>query len=167
MGALAGTWLLSGIIPAMIYYGIQIARPGLFLPACVLICTLISLVSGSSWSTSATIGIALVGIGKALGLPASMVAGAVISGAYFGDKLSPLSDTTNLAPAMAGGDLFNHIKYMIYTTLPSIIITLIVFVILGLNFSTGGEVDTSSLKKAITEKFNINLWLILVPISVI
>ena len=167
VGALAGTWLLSGIIPAMIYYGIQIARPGLFLPACVLICTLISLVSGSSWSTSATIGIALVGIGKALGLPASMVAGAVISGAYFGDKLSPLSDTTNLAPAMAGGDLFNHIKYMIYTTLPSIIITLIVFVILGLNFSTGGEVDTSSLKKAITEKFNINLWLILVPISVI
>ncbi|MBB12592.1 MAG: Na+/H+ antiporter NhaC [Flavobacteriaceae bacterium] len=167
VGALAGTWLLSGIIPAMIYYGIQIANPSFFLPACVLICTLISLATGSSWSTSATVGIALIGIGKALGLPAGMIAGAVISGAYFGDKLSPLSDTTNLAPAMAGGELFTHIKYMLYTTLPSIVITLFVFVVFGLTFTTSGEVDVSNFKNAIAEKFNINPWLFLVPVLLI
>ena len=167
VGALAGTWLLSGIIPAMIYYGLQIANPSFFLPACVLISALVSLATGSSWSTSATIGIALVGIGKALGLPMGMVAGAVISGAYFGDKLSPLSDTTNLAPAMAEGELFTHIRYMLYTTLPSIIITLIIFVILGWGFATTGEVDTSTLSVSIREKFNINLWLFIVPLAVI
>ena len=167
VGALAGTWLVSGIIPAMIYYGIQIANPSFFLPACVLICTLISLATGSSWSTSATVGIALIGIGKALGLPADMIAGAVISGAYFGDKLSPLSDTTNLAPAMAGGELFTHIRYMLYTTLPSIVITLFVFVVFGLTFSTSGEIDTSNFKNAIAEKFNINPWLFLVPVLLV
>jgi NhaC family Na+:H+ antiporter len=166
VGALGGTWLLSGIIPAMIYYGLQIANPSFFLPACVLISALVSLATGSSWSTSATIGIALIGIGKALGLPMGMVAGAVISGAYFGDKLSPLSDTTNLAPAMAEGELFTHIRYMLYTTLPSIIITLIIFVILGWGFATG-EVDTSTLSVSIREKFNINLWLFIVPLAVI
>ena len=167
VGALAGTWLVSGIIPAMIYYGIQIANPSFFLPACVLICTLISLATGSSWSTSATVGIALIGIGKALGLPAGMIAGAVISGAYFGDKLSPLSDTTNLAPAMAGGELFTHIRYMLYTTMPSIVITLFVFVVFGLTFSTSGEIDTSNFKNAIAEKFNINPWLFLVPVLLV
>ena len=167
VGALAGTWLVSGIIPAMIYYGIQIANPSFFLPACVLICTLISLATGSSWSTSATVGIALIGIGKALGLPADMIAGAVISGAYFGDKLSPLSDTTNLATAMAGGELFTHIRYMLYTTLPSIVITLFVFVVFGLTFSTSGEIDTSNFKNAIAEKFNINPWLFLVPVLLV
>ena len=164
VGALAGTWLVSGIIPAMIYYGIQIANPSFFLPACVLICTLISLATGSSWSTSATVGIALIGIGRALGLPAGMIAGAVISGAYFGDKLSPLSDTTNLAAAMAGSELFTHIRYMLYTTLPTITITLFIFVMFGLTFSYSGEIDTSSLKNAIAEKFNINAWLFLVPV---
>ena len=167
VGALAGTWLVSGIIPAMIYYGIQIANPSFFLPACVLICTLISLATGSSWSTSATVGKALIGIGKALGLPADMIAGAVISGAYFGDKLSPLSDTTNLAPAMAGGELFTHIRYMLYTTMPSIVITLFVFVVFGLTFSTSGEIDTSNFKNAIAEKFNINPWLFLVPVLLV
>ena len=167
VGALAGTWLLSGIIPAMIYYGLQIANPVFFLPTCVLICTLISLATGSSWSTSATVGIALVGIGKALGLPAGMVAGAVISGAYFGDKLSPLSDTTNLAPAMAGSELFTHIRYMLYTTLPTIIITLLAFVVLGFGFTTNGEIDVVAYKSAIAEKFNINLWLFIVPLGVI
>jgi len=127
VGALAGTWLISGIIPAMIYYGLQILHPDIFLPACIIICAIISLVTGSSWTTSATVGIALIGIGTVLQIPSGMVAGAVISGAYFGDKLSPLSDTTNLAPAMAGGELFSHIRYMTYTTIPSIIITLIVF----------------------------------------
>ncbi len=167
VGALSGTWLLSGIIPAMIDYGLQIANPRFFLPACVLISALVSLATGSSWSTSATIGIALIGIGKALDLPVGMVAGAVISGAYFGDKLSPLSDTTNLAPAMAGSELFNHIRYMLYTTLPCIVITLLLFIFLGWSFSSSGEVDTSFLSESIREKFNITPWLFLVPLTVI
>ena len=167
VGALAGTWLLSGIIPAMIDYGLQIANPRFFLPACVLISALVSLATGSSWSTSATIGIALIGIGKALDLPVGMVAGAVISGAYFGDKLSPLSDTTNLAPAMAGGELFAHIRYMLYTTMPSIVITLLIFIVLGWGFSSSGDVDTSQLSESIREKFNISPWLFLVPLVVI
>ena len=167
VGALAGTWLLSGIIPAMIDYGLQIANPRFFLSSCVLICALVSLATGSSWSTSATIGIALIGIGKAFGLPMGMVAGAIISGAYFGDKLSPLSDTTNLAPAISGGKLFAHIRYMIYTTIPSILITLIVFTILGWNFSVSGDVETQALSQTIREKFNINSWLFIVPASVL
>ena len=167
VGALAGTWLLSGIIPAMIYYGLQIIHPSVFLPACIVICAIISLATGSSWTTSATVGIALIGIGRAMDLPVGMVAGAVISGAYFGDKLSPLSDTTNLSPAMAGGSLFTHIRYMTLTTLPSIIITFLVFVILGINQTSNGNVDTLSLITAITDKFNISLWLFVVPLSVI
>ncbi len=167
VGALAGTWLISGIIPAMIYYGLQILHPSVFLPACIIICAIISLSTGSSWTTSATVGIALIGIGTVLQIPAGMVAGAVISGAYFGDKLSPLSDTTNLAPAMAGGELFTHIRYMTYTTVPSIIITLFVFLILSLTQDTAGAADTESLMLAIKEKFTINLWLFLVPATVI
>ena len=167
VGSLSGTWLLSGVIPAMIDYGLQIANPRFFLPACVLITALVSLATGTSWSTSATIGIALIGIGKALELPVGMVAGAIISGAYFGDKLSPLSDTTNLAPAMAGGELFTHIRYMLYTTLPSISITLLFFIFLGWSFSDSGEVDTSLLSESIREKFNISPWLFLVPLTVI
>ena len=167
VGALAGTWLLSGIIPAMIYYGLQIIHPSVFLPACIVICAIISLATGSSWTTSATVGIALIGIGRAMDLPVGIVAGAVISGAYFGDKLSPLSDTTNLAPAMAGGSLFTHIRYMTLTTLPSITITFLVFLVLGLTQTSNGNVDTFSLLNAITDKFNISLWLFVVPLSVI
>ena len=167
VGALSGTWLISGIIPAMIYYGLQILHPSIFLPACIVICALISISTGSSWTTSATVGIALIGIGSVLKIPLGMVAGAIISGAYFGDKLSPLSDTTNLAPAMAGGDLFNHIKYMTYTTVPSILITLIVFSILNLTQNYTVLPDTGDLLAAIKEKFTINFWLFLVPISVI
>ena len=167
VGALTGTWLLSGIIPAMIDFGLQIANPRFFLPACALISALVSLATGSSWSTSATIGIALIGIGKALDLPVGMVAGAVISGAYFGDKLSPLSDTTNLAPAMAGSELFAHIRYMLLTTLPCIVITLLLFIVLGWSFSSSGEVNTSFLSESIRKKFNITPWLFLVPLIVI
>ena len=167
VGALAGTWLLSGIIPTMIDYGLKIANPRFFLPVCVLTAALVSLATGSSWSTTATIGIALIGIGKALGFPVGMVAGAVISGAYFGDKLSPLSDTTNLAPAMSGGDLFTHIQYMLFTTLPSIVITLFVFFILGWGFQVTETVNTSTLVNATHEKFNISFWLFLVPLIVI
>jgi len=167
VGALAGTWLLSGIIPAMIYYGLQILHPSIFLPACIVICAIISIATGSSWTTSATVGIALIGIGRALEIPVGMVAGAVISGAYFGDKLSPLSDTTNLAPAMAGSDLFTHIRYMTHTTVPSIIITLIVFLILGFFQNTTGAADTDILLTSIKESFTINLGLFLVPVLVI
>ena len=167
VGALSGTWLISGIIPAMIYYGLQILHPSIFLPACVVICAIISISTGSSWTTSATVGIALIGIGSVLKIPLGMVAGAIISGAYFGDKLSPLSDTTNLAPAMAGGELFNHIKYMTYTTVPSILFTLIVFSILNLTQNYNVLPDTGDLLGAIREKFTINFWLFLVPITVI
>ena len=167
VGALAGTWLISGVIPAMIYYGLQILHPSIFLPACVIICALISLATGSSWTTSATVGIALIGIGKALGIPVGMVAGAVLSGAYFGDKLSPLSDTTNLAPAMAGADLFTHIRYMTHTTVPSILVTLIVFIFLSIGFSGDGAANSQELLAAMNEVFTINLLLFIVPIIVI
>ncbi len=167
VGALAGTWLVSGIIPTMIYYGLQILNPTIFLPACVIICSVISVATGSSWTTSATVGIALIGIAKALDIPLSMTAGAILSGAYFGDKLSPLSDTTNLAPAMAGTDLFTHIRYMILTTVPTITITLLLFVIIGLNLDVSGDTDTSSILNAIQDSFNINPWLFVIPSIVI
>ncbi|WP_047245599.1 Na+/H+ antiporter NhaC [Maribacter thermophilus] len=168
VGALAGTWLISGIIPAMIYYGLQILNPTIFLAACVIICSIISVATGSSWTTSATVGIALIGIGEALGISLGMTAGAVLSGAYFGDKLSPLSDTTNLAPAMAGGELFSHIKYMTLTTVPTILVTLLIFVIIGFNIDTSGqEPDIAAILNSIDSTFNINGWLFIVPIVVI
>lgn len=167
VGALAGTWLVSGIIPAMIYYGLQILNPTIFLGASIIICAIISIATGSSWTTSATVGIALIGIGSALGISLGMTAGAVLSGAYFGDKLSPLSDTTNLAPAMAGGDLFTHINYMLFTTIPTIVVTIIVFTIIGLNLDTSGEADVDSILASIDMSFNISGWLFIVPLVVI
>lgn len=163
VGALAGTWLVSGIIPAMVYYGLQVLSPAIFLPASVVIAGIISVATGSSWTTSATVGIALVGIGTALGIPTGMIAGAVISGAYFGDKMSPLSDTTNLAPAMAGTDLFTHIRYMTLTTIPSITITIIVFSIISLNIDTTGTADISGLLHTIKNTFNTTPYLFIVP----
>ena len=167
VGALAGTWLISGIIPAMIYYGLQILNPTIFLAACVIICAIISIATGSSWTTSATVGIALVGIGDALGISLGMTAGAALSGAYFGDKLSPLSDTTNLAPAMAGGELFSHIKYMTLTTIPTIVVTLLIFIIIGFNLDTSGTADTNLILASIEASFDINGWLFIVPAVVI
>jgi len=167
VGALSGTWLASGIIPAMIYYGLDILHPSYFLAACVVICAIISIATGSSWTTSATVGIALVGIANALDISTGMTAGAVLSGAYFGDKMSPLSDTTNLAPAMAGGELFSHIRYMALTTVPTITVTLIVFITIGLFQDVSGEADTATIQSAIKESFNINGWLFLVPLAVI
>lgn len=167
VGSLAGTWLISGIIPTMIYYGLQILNPTIFLAACVIICAVISVATGSSWTTSATVGIALIGIADALGVPLGMTAGAILSGAYFGDKISPMSDTTNLAPAMAGTDLFTHIRYMLYTTVPTIIISLIVFIILGLNLETKGSADTHLIIESIEASINVSPWLFLVPIIVI
>ncbi len=164
IGALAGGWLISGVIPAFVYYGVQVLDASYFLPAAIVISAIVSLATGSSWNTTATIGLALLGIGTALGFSAPMTAGAVISGAYFGDKMSPLSDTTNLAPGMAGTDLFTHIRYMTYTTVPSILITLIVFTIMGLytdvGATTGGALNISD---AIQERFNITPWLMIVP----
>ena len=167
VGALAGTWLVSGIIPAMVYYGLQVLSPEIFLPASVIIAAIISIATGSSWTTSATVGIALVGIGTALGIYPGMIAGAVISGAYFGDKMSPLSDTTNLAPAMAGTDLFTHIRYMALTTVPTIVITLIVFGIISANIETTGDADITGLLATIDNTFNITPWLFAVPLIVI
>ncbi|WP_178988141.1 Na+/H+ antiporter NhaC [Winogradskyella schleiferi] len=167
VGALAGTWLVSGVIPAMVYYGLQVLSPGIFLPASVIIAAVISIATGSSWTTSATVGIALVGIGTALGINSGMIAGAVISGAYFGDKMSPLSDTTNLAPAMAGTDLFTHIRYMALTTIPTIIVTLIVFAIISASIAPTGNADISNLLTSIDETFNTSAWLFLVPAAVI
>lgn len=167
VGSLAGTWLVSGIIPTMIYYGLQLLNPTIFLAATVIICSVISVATGSSWTTSATVGIALIGIAEALGISVGMTAGAILSGAYFGDKMSPLSDTTNLAPAMAGTDLFTHIRYMTFTTVPTIIITLIVFVILGLTIEPVGTADTSTILASIDSAFNITPWLFVVPVLVI
>tara|TARA_B100000989_G_scaffold261279_1_gene212239 strand:+ start:1250 stop:2710 length:1461 start_codon:yes stop_codon:yes gene_type:complete len=167
VGALAGTWMISGIIPSMVYYGLKILDPIIFLPACIIICSIISVATGSSWTTSATVGIALVGIGKAIGIPAGMVGGSVIAGAYFGDKLSPLSDTTNLAAAISNVDLFKHIKYLTYTTIPSISITLIVFIILGIYQTSNGMTDNSFLIETIENTFNISLALFIVPIIVL
>ena len=168
IGSLAGTWLLSGVVPAMIYYGLQVLNPTIFLVAATIVCAIVSVATGSSWTTAATVGIALIGIGTALGLSPGMVAGAIISGAYFGDKMSPLSDTTNLAPAMVGSDLFTHIRYMAYTTVPSFTITLIIFLIIGLTQdSSGTTASTQEILEAINGSFYISPVLFLVPIAVI
>lgn len=157
VGMLIGMWIISGVVPAMIYYGIQIVNPTWFLPVTCIVCGFVSLATGSSWSTGGTVGIALMGIGKAIGMPEGMVAGAIISGAYFGDKLSPLSDTTNLAPAMAGTDLFTHVRYMLYTTVPSMILALLGFTILGFSYGAT-ELDMTSINQ-ITETLDKNFWI--------
>jgi Na+:H+ antiporter, NhaC family len=164
IGALSGTWLLSGIVPAMIYYGLKILNPTIFLFAACVVCCIVSLATGSSWSTVATVGIALLGIGKTLGISEPVIAGAIISGAYFGDKMSPLSDTTNLAPAMAGTDLFTHVRYMIYTTTPTLIITLLIFLVWGFTLDTNvSATETDAVLAAIDKTFNLNPLLFIVP----
>ena len=167
IGALTGTWLISGIVPAMIYYGLKILNPEIFLFASCIICAIVSLASGSSWSTIATVGIALLGIGNVLGISEGLIAGSIISGAYFGDKLSPLSDTTNLAAAMSGTNLFTHIKYMMYTTIPSYTITLIIFFLIGISLEITSNQNINELLLSLDYTFNINLWLFLVPLTVI
>lgn len=168
IGALSGAWMISGVIPAMIYYGVDIMHPSYFLLASVILCAIVSLATGSSWSTVATVGVAIIGVGNAFGLNQGLVAGAVISGAYFGDKMSPLSDTTNLAPAIAGTDLFTHIRYMVYTTVPTLILTLLIFGAIGLFLLTGDTVvDTEFIKRGIGNSFHITPWLLLVPVFLI
>jgi Na+:H+ antiporter, NhaC family len=164
IGSLAGTWMISGVVPMLIYYGLQILDPKIFLFATVVICSVVSLATGSSWSTVATIGVALLGIGITIGIKEGIVAGAIISGAYFGDKMSPLSDTTNLAPAMAGTDLFTHIRYMVFTTGPTMLITLILFLIIGFNYDFGGtNTNVDNVLASIKETFYISPILLLVP----
>ena len=169
IGALTGTWLLAGIIPAFIHYGLQILEPSIFLFAACVVCAMLSLATGSSWGTIGTVGIALIGIGSALGIHEGWVAGAIISGAYFGDKLSPLSDTTNLAPAVAGTDLITHIKYMTITTVPSIAIALLVFLIVGFTGVSESKdlVYNEIFSEVISSKFNIHLGLFIAPVIVL
>ncbi len=168
IGALSGAWLISGIVPTMIYYGLEILNPTFFLVAACVISAIVAVATGSSWSTVATVGVALLGIGNALGIENAMSAGAIISGAYFGDKMSPLSDTTNLAPAMAGTDLFTHIRYMALTTIPSILLTLIIFMVLGFSISTdNSEIGALQMSQVISENFVISPWLLLVPLGVV
>jgi len=168
IGSLAGTWMVSGVVPMLIYYGLEILHPKIFLFAAVVICALVSVSTGSSWSTVATIGVALLGIGKALGFNDAMIAGAIISGAYFGDKMSPLSDTTNLAPAVAGTDLFTHVRYMVHTTVPSLILTMVIFLIIGFTIDLQGVTTSAdAVQAAIKEKFNVTPVLLLVPAMLI
>ena len=170
VGILIGTWIIGGIVPSMIYWGLNLLSPSIFLVATTLICSIVSISTGSSWTTVGTIGIALLGIGSALGIPNSIIAGAIISGAYFGDKMSPLSDTTNLAPAMAGTNLFDHIKHMLYTTIPALLISLLIYTILGMKYA-GSQIDTgqiTEIQNTLLNSFNtLSPFLFLVPVGVI
>jgi len=169
VGTMIGTWILGGVVPSMIFYGLKVLSPGIFLVATLIICSIVSLGTGSSWSTAGTVGVALVGVGQGLGIPVAMVAGAIISGAYFGDKMSPLSDTTNLAPAVAGTDLFSHIRHMVYTTAPGYVLSVILFGLLGTRFS-GGVLETGNVETILStlkSNFFVNPILLLAPLLVI
>ena len=164
VGMLSGSWMISGIVPTLIYYGVQIMSPQFFLVSACVICALVSLLSGSSWTTIATIGVALLGISHALGISEAWTAGAIISGAYFGDKMSPLSDTTILASSTTGTDLFVHIRYMMLTTMPTFLISLVIFFAAGLGNSDGAELQVSQYTEGLSQTFNISLWTLLVPL---
>ena len=164
VGMLSGSWMISGIVPTLIYYGVQVMSPQFFLVSACVICALVSLLSGSSWTTIATIGVALIGISHALGISEAWTAGAIISGAYFGDKMSPLSDTTILASSATGTDLFTHIRYMMLTTTPTFTITLVIFLFAGLGLGEGTELQVNQYTEGLSRTFNISLWTLLVPL---
>ncbi|MCR4571721.1 MAG: sodium:proton antiporter [Bacteroidales bacterium] len=164
IGAISGTWTMSGIVPTMICYGVKVLSPSFFLPAACLICAAVSLMLGSSWTTIATVGVALLGIGKAEGFSDGLIAGAIISGAYFGDKISPLSDTTVLASSIVNTPLFTHIRYMLITTVPSFVIALIAFTVIGLNGAPDTPADMSAFTDVLSSKFHISPYLLLVPL---
>lgn len=169
IGMIIGTWILGGVVPTMIYYGLQILSPSIFLVTACILCAVVALATGSSWTTAGTVGIALIGIGNSLGIPMEVVAGAIISGAYFGDKMSPLSDTTNLAPAMAGTTLFEHVRHMIFTTGPSLLIALVIYGVLGIQYA-GNTLDVASIQEVLgglSAQFTISPILLLAPILVI
>ena len=167
IGAVSGTWTMSGVVPAFIYYGVRIISPKVFLLTACVICAVVSVMTGSSWTTIATIGVALLGIGRAEGFSDGMIAGAIISGAYFGDKISPLSDTTVMASSVNKVPLFTHIRYMLFTTVPSIVITLTVFTILGFSHGGDGAVQTELFTTVLASKFTITPWLFVVPVLTI
>lgn len=164
IGAIGGTWMVSGIVPTMIYYGMQIIRPEVFLVSSSLLCALVSLMIGSSWTTVATIGLALMGIGKAHGFDDGWIAGSIITGAYFGDKLSPLSDTTVLASSVSGTPLFTHIRYMLFTTVPTFCISLTVFLIAGFTMGVEGHGNVEEFMDGLQHTFYISPWLLIVPL---
>ena len=164
IGAISGSWMLSGIVPTMIYYGMKVITPSLFLFMACLICALVSLVTGSSWTTVATVGIALIGIGTAHGFSVGWTAGAIISGAYFGDKISPLSDTTVLASSVGEVPLFKHIRYMLITTIPSFVIALTIFLVASLTHASEGTSQAASFAEGLQNSFVISPWLLLVPL---
>ncbi|MGN0734931.1 MAG: Na+/H+ antiporter NhaC [Anaerovoracaceae bacterium] len=170
VGLMLGSWMAGGVVPSMMYYGIKVIAPSVFLFTACLLCSIVSLATGSSWSTAGSMGVALIGVGTALGFPAYMTAGAVVSGAYFGDKMSPLSDTTNLAPAVAGATLFDHIKHMIWTTGPSLVIALVIYLVLGFTNSSSGAADLSTIDEIlgfITDNYNVSLLCLIAPLFVI
>ena len=164
IGAIGGTWMVSGIVPTMIYYGMQIIRPEVFLVSSSVLCALVSLMIGSSWTTVATIGVALMGIGKAHGFDDGWIAGSIITGAYFGDKLSPLSDTTVLASSVSGTPLFTHIRYMMYTTVPTFLVSLSIFLIAGLIMNVQGHGNVQEFMDGLQHTFVISPWLLIVPV---
>ena len=164
VGMLSGSWMISGIVPTLIYYGVQLLSPQLFLVCACVICALVSLLSGSSWTTIATIGVALLGISHALGVNEAIAAGAIISGAYFGDKMSPLSDTTILASSSAGVDIFEHIQYMMLTTIPAFLLTLVIFGVLGFGLASDATIHVHQYTEGLAATFNISLFTLLVPV---
>lgn len=164
IGALSAVWMVSGVVPTLIYYGVQIIHPRFFLLCTCIICAVVSVMTGSSWTTIATIGIALMGIGKAQGFEEGWIAGAIISGAYFGDKVSPLSDTTILASSVTDTPLFTHIRYMLFTTVPSLVITLLLFTVMGFTHEAANMDSISLFTAALDAKFHITPWLLIVPI---
>jgi NhaC family Na+:H+ antiporter len=169
VGTLIGTWILGGVVPTMIYYGLKVLSPGIFLVATLIICSIVAIGTGSSWSTAGTVGVALIGVGAAMQIPLPMVAGAIISGAYFGDKMSPLSDTTNLAPAMAGTDVFSHIRHMVYTTAPGYVLSIILYGFIGTRYA-GGQLesaDIATMLDTLQATFLIHPLLLLPPVLVI
>lgn len=169
IGMVIGSWIQSGVVPTMIYYGLKVISPKIFLLATLILCSIVSLATGSSWTTAGTVGIALVGIGNTLGIPLPITGGAIISGAYFGDKMSPLSDTTNLAPAMAGSTLFEHIRHMIYTTGPSYLISAVLYLVIGFRYGSG-TIDTTlinEINEGLAAQFNLNPLLLLIPVITI
>lgn len=169
IGSIIGSWIAGGIVPTMIYYGLEILSPGYFLVAACLICCIVAIAAGNAWTAAGTIGVAVMGIGYGLGVPLPMVAGAVISGVYFGDKISPLSETTNLAPGIVGVELFEHIKHMLYTTIPALIISLILYTILGLKFSGQGSSigDVTLIQQTLKGEFVISPFLLIPPLLII
>ena len=165
IGMLSGAWMIGGVVPTLICYGVKIMNPHLFLACACIICAIVSLMTGTSWTTVATIGVALLGIGTALGVPVPWSAGAIISGAYFGDKLSPLSDTTILASSSTGTDLFVHIKYMLFTTIPSMTLTLIIFLVAGFFLVDASAVNVQTFSEGLSRTFHVSPWTLLVPVA--